>query len=111
MSLLEIPLALFTCLIWQVLLEKVEEINSLLVQIRKLGLCNTGLARSNIPVHALNEYLHHLLAGISHMRQAAQTGTGLGVVDCCVYEFNLVYTKSYTVQHGMYRYVPVYTMI
>jgi hypothetical protein len=65
--LLEISLGLFICLIWQVLLEEVEECNSLLVQIWKLRLWNTGLARSYIPVHALNENLHDLVTGIRNM--------------------------------------------
>ncbi len=109
MRLLEIPLGLFACLVCQTLLEEVEEFDSLMVEIGKLGLWNTGPARSDIPVHALNEYLHVLVTGIRNMRQATQTGAGLGVVDCCVYEFYLVYTSSYTVQYGMYKYIPVKT--
>jgi hypothetical protein len=42
-SFLEIPLALFTCLVWEVFLQEIKEINSLLVQLWKvcLGVYNT----------------------------------------------------------------------
>ena len=90
MGLLKIPLGLFASLVWQVSLENVEQINSLLLQCRKLRHGNTGLASENLPVHALNEHLHNFIAGISNVRQAVQTGSGPGPVDCCVDEFNLL---------------------
>ena len=49
-----------------------------------------GLARCHVPVYALNECLHHPVTGSRHMWQATQRGAGLGVVDCCVDEFNLL---------------------
>ena len=40
---------------------------------------NAGLARCNVPVHALNEYIHHLVTGIRNMLQAVQMEAGLGL--------------------------------
>jgi hypothetical protein len=103
-SFLEIPLPLFTCLVWEVFLQEIKEINSLLVQLWKVCLGDTGLARGDVPVHALNQYLHNIVTGISNMRQAVQTGAGLGVINCGVDEFDLAYTPSL-----ISVYVPVYT--
>ena len=100
-GLLKIPLGLFASLVWQVSLENVEQINSLLLQYGKLRHLNTGLASGNVPVHALNEHLHNLIAGISHVRQAVQAGSGPGPVNCCVDEFNLVYTSIYFNKHNI----------
>ena len=79
-------------------MQEVKEINSLLVKLRKVCLGDTGLARGDVPVHALNQHFHDIVTGISNMRQAAQTGAGLGVIDCGVDEFDLLYTRisSYT---------------
>ena len=72
-GLLKIPLGLFASLVGQVSLENVEQINSLLLQFGKLRHRNTRLACGNVPVHALNEYLDHLVTGIRNVRQAMQT--------------------------------------
>ena len=100
-GLLKIPLGLFTSLVRQVLLQNVKEINSLLVQFGKVWQGNTGLACGNVPVHALNEYLNHLVTGIRNVGQAVETWTGLGPVDCCVDEFNLVYTSIFFNKHSI----------
>ena len=73
MGLHEIPLGLFASLVRQVSLENVKEIYSLLVQFGKVRLGNTGLASGNVPVHALNEYLNHLVTGIRNVGQAVET--------------------------------------
>ena len=101
---LKIPLALFTRLVWEVFLQEIKEVNSLLVQFWKVSHWNSGLARRYVPVHALNQYLHHIITGISNMRQAVQTRAGLGVIDGAVDEYDLVYTR-------ISMYVLVYTMI
>jgi hypothetical protein len=62
---LKIPFGLFARLIWQVLLQEVKEIYSLLIQVRKLSLGDKGLASSNdVPVHVLDhdENFHHIIA-------------------------------------------------
>jgi hypothetical protein len=103
-SFLEIPLALFTRLIGEVFLQEIEKVNCLLVQLWNACLGDTGLARGDVPVHALNQYFHDIVTGISNMRQAAETGAGLGVIDCSVDEFDLVYTR-------ISIYKPAYTSI
>ncbi len=72
---------------------EIKELNSLLVQLWKVCLGNPGLARGDVPVHALNQYLHHICTGISKMRQAVQTGASLGVIDGGIDEFDLLYTS------------------
>ncbi len=67
MRLLEIPLPLFACLVRQVQLQEVPERNSLVLQLGKLCLWNKGLASGDIPAHALNEDIHHIVTGISNM--------------------------------------------
>ena len=109
-GLLKIPLGLFASLVWQVSLENVEQINSLLLQFGKLRHWNTRLASGNVPVHALNEHLHNLIAGISHVRQAVQTGSRPGPVDCCVVEFSLVYTSICFNKHDISMYILEYTI-
>jgi hypothetical protein len=69
------------------------------VQLGELCLWNTRLASGDIPVHALNEDLHHFGTGISNMLQAAQTRAPFGVVDCCVDELDQVYQSKNTSQH------------
>jgi O-antigen ligase len=101
-SFLEIPLALFTCLVREVFLQEIEKVNRLLRQLWKVCLGDSGLARGDVPVHALNQYLHNIVTGISNMLQAVQTRTGLGVIACGVDEFDLVYTR-------ILMYVQVYT--
>jgi hypothetical protein len=59
--LLKIPLLLFPSLIRQVALQKVEELNSLVLQLRKLFLGNTGLAGGDIPFHAPDEDIYQAL--------------------------------------------------
>ncbi len=83
-SLLEIPLALFPSLVRQIALQKVKELNSLLLQPWKLVLSNAGLAGGDIPIHAANEDIYDISTGISNMRQAVQAGAWLGSVDSCV---------------------------
>ncbi len=92
-SFLEIPLALFTCLIWEVFLQEIEKVHRLLVQLWKVCLGDPGLARGDVPVHALNQYLHNIVTGIINMLQAVQTRAGLGVINCGIDEFDLVYTR------------------
>ena len=92
-GLLEFPLPLFPCLIRQVPLQDVQKSNSLFVQLGELCLWNTRLASGDIPVHALNENIHHLITGIGHVLHAVQTGAVLGLVDGGVDEINLVYSS------------------
>jgi hypothetical protein len=63
MSFLEIPLATFTCLVWKVFCNR-SRINSLLVQLWKVCLGDSGLAGGDVPVHAPHQYLHHISTGI-----------------------------------------------
>jgi hypothetical protein len=51
------------------------------LQLGKLCLWNAGLARGDIPVHALNEDIHNIISGISNMLQAMQTAAGLGLIN------------------------------
>ncbi len=70
--LLGIPLTLFPSLVRQVALHNVKEGYSLVLQLRNLVLCNAGLAGGDIPIHALNEDIYHIITGISNMPQAVQ---------------------------------------
>ncbi len=70
----------------------------------KVCLWYTGLARGDVPVHALNQYLHNIVTGISNMRRAVQTGAGLGDISCGVDKFDLAYTLISV-------YVPIYTSV
>jgi hypothetical protein len=94
-SFLEIPLALFTCPVREVFLQEIEKVNRLLVQLWEVCLGDSGPATGDVPVHALNQYFHNFVTGIGNMRQAMQTGACLGVIDCGVDEFDLVYTIIY----------------
>ncbi len=104
-SFLEIPLALFPCLVLEVS-PSLHEINCLLVQLWKVCLGDSGLARGNVPVHALKQYLwvHNIVTGISNMLHAVQTRAGLGVINIGVDEFDLVCTST-----SMYVQVTIYT--
>jgi hypothetical protein len=53
-SLLKIPLALFPSLVRQIALQKVKELNSLVLQPRKLVLGYVGLAGGDIAFHIAN---------------------------------------------------------
>ncbi len=106
---LEIPTSLFSGLIRQILLEEIKKFNSLLVQVGKLSLWNTGLARCNIPVHAFYENLNDLVTGVRNMWQAVQRCPALGSINSSVDELNLVHTSTYWLQSGMYKYILVHT--
>jgi hypothetical protein len=64
---LEIPSGLFPCLLWQILLEEIKEVNSFVMQFRKFRLWNVGMARCYIPLHALYENLNHLVSQVRNM--------------------------------------------
>ncbi len=51
------------------------------------------MACSHIPLHALDEHLHHLIAQIRYWWQAVETGTFLGVIDGLIDHLNLVHTS------------------
>ena len=72
-GLFKIPLALFPSLIREVFLKKVKKIDCFLLQFWQLWLWNACLARRDVPIHALSEYLHNLVTGISYVRQFVQT--------------------------------------
>ncbi len=113
-SLLKIPLALFPRLVRQIALQKVKELNSLVLQPGKLVLGNAGLA-GDIPFHAANEDIYDISTGISNMRQAVQAGAWLGFVDSSVDELDLVrvYTSIYNISPvytGIAQNIPVYTL-
>ena len=67
--------------------------HSLLLQLWELCLWNAGQACSHIPLHALDEHLHHLIAWIRYWLQAVETGTFLGVIDGLIDQLNLVHTR------------------
>ena len=71
--LFKIPLGLLPCLIREVFLKEVKKINCFLLQLGQLCLWNACLARRDVPIHALNEYLYNLVTGISNMRQFVRT--------------------------------------
>ncbi len=58
------------------------------------GLClwNAWLARRNVPIHALNEYLHNLVTGISNVRQFVQMWTSFSCINSPDDQQNLVDT-------------------
>ena len=73
------------------------------------------LARRHIPIHALNEYLHDLVTGISNVRQFVQTWASLcsinGLVDIytvctCTYS---VY-RSIQFEASLALYIQYYTL-
>ena len=109
-SLLKIPLALFTSLVRQIALQKVKELNSLVLQPRKLVLGYAGLAGGDIPFHTANEDIYDISTGISNMRQAVQAGAWLGSVDGSIDELDLVY-KSTCHIHGYIEYNHVCTWL
>ena len=79
------------------------------MQLWKVCLGDTGLARGDVPVHALNQHFHDIVTGISNMRQAVQTGAGLGVINCGVDKFDLAYTLISVyilIYTGVYQYIP-----
>jgi hypothetical protein len=72
MRLLENPLTLFPCVVRQVALQKVEGLNSLVLQLRKLFLSDKGvmgLADGDIPFRALNKDTYHIITEIRNMLQ------------------------------------------
>jgi hypothetical protein len=99
-SLLEIPFGLFACLVRQIWLVDIQQVNWLLMQVRKLYHClsNTGLARCNFPVHALDGNVQYVVTGVRNMRQSWQTAQVLSClsnINGCVDEINLVYSSTY----------------
>jgi hypothetical protein len=115
--LLKIPSALFPSLVRQIAHQKVKELiaqlNSLVLQSRKLVLGYAGLAGGDIPIHAANEDINNISTGISNMRQAVQAGAWLGSVDSGVDELDLVrvYIRIHMYITSIYKYSPVYTLI
>ncbi len=102
LSLLKIPLALFPSLVRKIALQEVKELNSLVLQPRKLILGYAGLVGGNIPFHTANEDINNISTGISNMRQAVQAGAWLGSVDSGVDELDLV-----RVYISIYKYIQV----
>jgi hypothetical protein len=107
--LLKIPFGLFARLIRQVLLQDVKEINCLLLQVGKLCLGDKGLASSNVPVHAMDENFHHIIAWIRNMRQPMQKGARLGVVDSSIGELHLWLNKI-TNHEGYCEHQPLHAI-
>jgi hypothetical protein len=66
-SLFEIPFGLFTSFIWQIFLEEIKQINSLLLQARQVSLGNFRLASIHIPIHARDQNLLNLGTRICNM--------------------------------------------
>jgi hypothetical protein len=112
-SLLKIPLALFTSLVRQIALQKVKELNSLVLYPRELVLGYAGLAGGDIPFHTANEDFNDISTGISNMRQAVQAGAWLGSVDGCVDELDLVrvYISIHMYILSICKYIPGNTFI
>ena len=92
----------FTGFLWEIPQEEIKKFNSLLVQVGKLSLWNTGLKQCTIPVHAFYENLDHLVTGVRNMWQAMQPCPALGGINSAVYELNLVHTSTYKLQTSMY---------
>jgi hypothetical protein len=80
------------------------------VQLGELGLWNTvtGLASGDIPVHALNEDIYHIVTGISNMQQAVQTEPALALSIAALMSLTW-YIRVYVVMNQIY--ISVYTVV
>ena len=80
-----------------------------------LRLYNAGLTSSHIPLHALDEHLHHLITRIRNWRQAMETGAFLGCLDGPIDELNLVHSSTYQVHTNVRavhtEYILVHTCV